>query len=308
MTRLIVGGRTGEVRVPARSVNRMVIVVALTLAALTAGIGLAPDARSASRWAAAPVATIHPGVQTRTPVGQCTADFVFFQGEDVFLGQAAHCAGTGAATETDGCDSGTLPLGIPVRIEGATRPGTMVYSSWIAMQSSGEEDPDTCAYNDFALVRIDPADRASVNPSLPHWGGPTGINREGLPALVPVFAFGNSSLRQGITLLQPKSGTSLGTEGNGWSHQTYTLLPGIPGDSGGPLLDARGRATGILSTVEIAPLVGRNAYRGPGQGPRLRPLARHARAGPRARHRPLQPRPASSRLIGRGPGTASRIA
>jgi hypothetical protein len=28
------------------------------------------------------------------------------------------------------------------------------------MQSLGETDPDTCAFNDLALVRIDPADVA----------------------------------------------------------------------------------------------------------------------------------------------------
>ena len=36
----------------------------------------------------------------------------------------------------------------------------MVYNSWITMQALGETDPDTCAFNDFALVRLDPATRA----------------------------------------------------------------------------------------------------------------------------------------------------
>src|SRR5215207_9162764 len=85
-------------------------------------------------------APIHPGVMTFTAGGQCTSNFVFRDGGGTYLGQAAHCAGTGAATETDGCDSGSQPLGTPVEISGATRPGTMVYSSWLAMQQADETD------------------------------------------------------------------------------------------------------------------------------------------------------------------------
>ena len=43
------------------------------------------------------------------------------------------------------------------------------------MQANGESDPDTCAYNDLALVKIDPADVGKVNPSVPGFGGPTGV-------------------------------------------------------------------------------------------------------------------------------------
>ena len=244
--------------VQVRSVQRALVIVAMVIAAVASGIGLAPDARSASRWAAAPVATIHPGVMTFTPVGQCTANFVFFQGAEVFLGQAAHCAGTGAPTDTEGCGAATLPLGTPVEIEGASQPGTMVYSSWIAMDAAHEQDPEACAYNDFALVRVHPADRAKVNPTIPHWGGPTGLSRAGLPSLASSYGIGNSGLRGGLPLLQPKLGVSFGTAADGWRHSMYSVLPGIPGDSGGPVLDAAGRAIGVLVTVEVAPLVGRN--------------------------------------------------
>jgi hypothetical protein len=118
----------------------------------------------------------------------------------------------------------------------------------------GETDPDACAYNDLALVRIDPADTGKVNPSIPHWGGPTGLNTDGVPAGQQVYSYGNSSLRQGIALLSPKTGLSLGTTGNGWTHPVYTLSPGIPGDSGSAFLDAEGRALGVLSTLSVAPL------------------------------------------------------
>ena len=190
--------------------------------------------------------------------GQCTANFVFTNGTDVLLGFAAHCIGTGAATETNGCDAGSLGLGTPVEIDGASQPGTVVYSSWLAMQAVGESNADTCDYNDLALVRINGSDVANVNPSIPHWGGPTGLNTTGNPALARVYSYGNSSLRLGITQLSPKTGVSLGTDGGGWTHPVYTVTPGIPGDSGSAFLDASGRATGVLSTIAIAPLPASN--------------------------------------------------
>ena len=212
----------------------------------------------AGAWAPAGSATIHPGVQTFTEGAQCTANFVYQDGSNVYIGQAAHCSGTGAATETDGCDSGSLPIGTPVEIDGASRPGTMVYNSWITMQAQGETDPDTCAYNDFALVKIDPADVASVNPSVPGFGGPTGLGSSDAMLGDTVFTYGNSSLRLGVTKLSPKQGTVVQSQGNGWSRDVYTATPGIPGDSGSGFLDGSGNAIGVLSTVQIAPLAGSN--------------------------------------------------
>ena len=112
---------------------------------------------------------------TFTEGGQCTSNFIFQDGSNVYIGQAAHCSGTGGQTETNGCDSGSLPLGTAVEVNGASRPGTLVYNSWLTMQSLGEADSDTCQYNDFALVKLDPADVGSVNPSVPGFGGPTGL-------------------------------------------------------------------------------------------------------------------------------------
>ena len=125
---------------------------------------------------------------------------------------------------------------------------------------SPRPDPNTCQYNDFALVRLDPADRSKVNPTVPHWGGPTGVNTTGNPPLSRLYTYGNSSLRLGITLLSPKTGVSLGTTGGGWSHPAYTVTPGIPGDSGSALLDASGKASGVLSTISVAPLPASNNF------------------------------------------------
>jgi len=230
----------------------------LLAAAIAATLAFAGPAAAEPTWAPAASAPIHPGVQTITEGGQCTANFVFFDGaNNVFIGQAAHCSSTGGSTETDGCDSGSQPLGTPVEVDGASKPGTLVYNSWLTMQANGETDPDTCAYNDLALVKLDPADYGKVNPSIPFWGGPTGIV-DTVAQGEKVLSYGNSSLRLGITQLSPKEGLSLGQTGNGWSHEVYTVSPGIPGDSGSAFINRDGKAFGVLSTLQIAPKVGAN--------------------------------------------------
>ncbi|HMJ79065.1 MAG TPA: hypothetical protein VK507_23975 [Iamia sp.] len=237
---------------PRASHRRLLAAVAALVLSLVAVLAASPA--PASAYAPAAQATIHPGVQMFTNGAQCTANFVFTDSVDVYIGYAAHCAGLGEATDTDGCLAGTLPVGTPVEIDGASQPGTLAYSSWATMQAVGETDANACAYNDLALVRIAPADVAKVNPSIPHWGGPTGLNTTGVPATTRVYSYGNSSLRFGITQLSPKTGISLGTTGGGWTHPVYTVTPGIPGDSGSAFLDAQGRALGVLSTLALAPL------------------------------------------------------
>lgn len=231
----------------------------LLAAASATGVALAAALAAATPAAAThDGATIHPGVQTFTAGAQCTANFVFTDGVDTFLGQSAHCSGTGGSTATNGCTSGSLPLGTPVEVRGASRPGTLVYTSWLTMQAVGETDANACQYNDFALVRLDPADRDRVSPSLPVLGGPTGIDRDGVGTGESVYSYGNSGLRGGASQLSPKEGVSLGTNGGGWNHPVYTLTPGVPGDSGSAFLSSDGSALGVLSTLALAPLAGSN--------------------------------------------------
>jgi hypothetical protein len=220
----------------------LVLLLIVTMAGTTVA---APSSQAA-------VATVHPGVRTVTGDGQCTANFVFTDGRHLYLGQAAHCAGTGEATDTDGCTAASRPLGTKVQIDGATRPGVLAYSSWRTMQARRERDPNRCAGNDFALIRIDPADRPRVDPTMPVWGGPVGVGGV-TRAGDPVYTYGNSDLRLGLAALSPKEGWSAGTDHAGWTHSVYTVTPGVPGDSGSGFLDGRGRAIGVLSTLNFAP-------------------------------------------------------
>ena len=239
-----------------RAVKNLTRVLIIVAAMAIPFVPALPAASAAPTWAPAATATIHPGVQTVTAGAQCTANFVFTSGTTVYIGQAAHCSGTGGNTATNGCTSGSLPLGTPVDV-GGVATGTMVYNSWLTMQSLGETDANTCAYNDLALIQLSPSDAANVNPSVPFFGGPTGLGG-GTAFGDNVYSYGNSSLRLGLTQLSPKRGVSLGDGAGGWTHTVYTVTPGIPGDSGRGFLNANGQAIGILSTVAIAPLAGSN--------------------------------------------------
>ena len=256
------------VSIGASAVLAAAAITATTAPSQAAGKGKGGKTVAVATWAPAEEAAIHPGTQMYTDGAQCTGNFVFTDGAgNVYVGYAAHCAGTGAATDTNGCDAASLPLGTKVDfveggslVTGGTKvgSGTLAYSSWLTMQQRNESDSNACEYNDFALVKVDAADVAKVNPSIPFWGGPVALNTDGTSAGETVYSYGNSSLRGGIEALSPKQGTSLGTTGDGWSHPVYTVSPGVPGDSGSAFLDSEGNAVGTLSTLAIAPLAGSN--------------------------------------------------
>jgi hypothetical protein len=247
--------------------------LALAVAAATSAPAMAAKHKrvtTAQTWAPAATAAIHPGTMMYTDGAQCTANFVYTDGAgNTYVGYAAHCAGTGAATDTNGCNTASLPLGTKVDfVEGGslisegTRVGggTLAYSSWIAMKNAGETDPNTCAYNDLALVKVDSADVSKINPSVPFWGGPTGIDTDGTAAGDNLYTYGNSSLRAGIEELSPHQGVSLGDDpaDGGWSHPLYSVTPGVPGDSGSGFMSDGGLAVGVLSTIGLAPLPASN--------------------------------------------------
>src|SRR5918911_3784948 len=103
--------------------HRLLMATALAIAACALAAG---SAAAAPSWAPASTATVHPGVQTFTNGAQCTANFVFSDGTTTYIGQAAHCSGTGGNTETNGCSAKSLPDGTQVDVTGASRPGVMV--------------------------------------------------------------------------------------------------------------------------------------------------------------------------------------
>jgi hypothetical protein len=213
-------------------------------------VGLLAGAPAAE---AAPSGPIHPGVQTLTSGGQCTSNFIFRDAADMYIGQAAHCSGTGAQTDTNGCASGSLPLDTPVTVTGASRPGTLVYNSWLAMQAAHEADADALrlqrprarearsgrrGQRRFVGARLR---RADGRRRRQHGGG------DGLLIWQLVASCGDRAA-------QPEAGPRRPGRGGGWSRSVYTVTPGIPGDSGSGFMNATGQAIGVLSTLAVLPL------------------------------------------------------
>ena len=208
---------------------------------------------AAPQWAPLADATIQPGVAMYTDGGgQCTSNFIFYDDDDIYIGFAAHCAGTGGQSDTNGCLAGSLPLGTRVDVDGAQHPGHLAFSSWDTMIKEGENtNSDMCRYNDFALVKLDARDHSRVNPSVLHFGGPTGLCEN--PGVEDVISYGNSGLRFGLDPVAPKRGLSLGTSGSGWTTTVYMASPGVPGDSGSGYMDLDHCAWGVTSTLALFP-------------------------------------------------------
>ena len=245
-------------------------VGASTVVAVAGMVAATVPSQATAKYAPASTAKIHPGTMMYTDGAQCTANFVYTDGAGyTYVVYAAHFAGKGSSTDTNGCQTASVPLGTKVDFsndgnlasEGTiVGHGTLAYSSWITEHKLGTKDANTCAYNDLALVKVDAADVGKVNPSVPFWGGPTGIDTNGTAAGDRVYTYGNSSLRAGLSPLSPHTGVSLGDDpaDGGWSHPLYTVTPGIPGDSGSGFMSADGKAVGVLSTLGLAPLPASN--------------------------------------------------
>src|ERR1700709_765338 len=92
-----------------RSIMAILAAACLAAAGLVASTGTAKAAPSLSPPA---TAVIHPGTMMYTDGAQCTANFVYTDGAgNVYVGYAAHCAGTGSSTDTNGCSTQSVPLG-----------------------------------------------------------------------------------------------------------------------------------------------------------------------------------------------------
>lgn len=188
--------------------------------------------------AATPVGTgtcpgVRPGATVRTDKGQCTFNFLF-TGSDGrrSIGTAGHCI---LGDSPIGGDVGeffwTLGGGSVARDDADNRVGEFACAVL--------QDP-----KDFALIRLD--DAVHANPSMCHFGGPTGMNTSTPSLLVVLHYFGNGV---GVgTVLPARSAIAFGMPD---PDHVFAQGVAVPGDSGSGVISGDGRAVGVLVTVGI---------------------------------------------------------
>jgi hypothetical protein len=136
-----------------------------------------------------------------------------------------------------------------------------VYVSTLAM--AGETSAETCRYNDFAVIELDPQFLALANPSLQAWGGPVGgpIPAANPAMMAKAYTVGGTLYRS-QTVAERTAGVPQFREATrpreGWfrafdssqfgAYHTSAEFAGLclGGDSGSPVLDAQGHPLGIV--------------------------------------------------------------
>ncbi len=155
-------------------------------------------------------------------IGLCSSNFVFTRGDDFFLGTAGHCA---------------AGLGWPVTMlflpKGLVRIGEVVL-----LDLPDEEFPFG---TDFALVAIDPELYQHVSPSMPYFGGPTGVYTGSSPEIIQHAGWGLAGM--------PRVGLA-----KEWTPENYFFHgAAIPGDSGSASIVLGGLGAGNITHLWISP-------------------------------------------------------
>lgn len=175
---------------------------------------------------------VRPGGIVRTPHSSyCTMNFVFKDRRgNRYIGTAGHCVIDPSASETWVKGSGPIASDFDGK-----RIGEFVFAHVI--EAGGRP------VHDFALARLDPG--VPVDPEMCAFAGPVGINSdtaELAPTALNFYGHG-----QGISEAAPaRSAVANGTPNK---RTLYAFGPGMLGDSGSGVLDDRGRAVGIISTI-----------------------------------------------------------
>jgi len=189
----------------------------------------------------------------------CTANFIWRDSEQLYIGAAGHCfLGEGPADSRaarqheEGTDTNQRIDAVKVCADctfgGATgllvqgpviELGDVVY----ARQTSPVEDDDGGVGHDFGLVEIKPDQEEAVDPSMPEFGGPTGVSDAAVPAGTPINQYGAGIGNGEVYPTQGSNGSSLGdggTDNDAW----FAALRATPGDSGSPI-QSSAAGTGI---------------------------------------------------------------
>lgn len=202
---------------------------------------------------------IHPDGFT----GGCTANFIWREVDDekseeeldLFIGTAGHCIlqRSGAEASENAARDGEESIDVSdftARIDVDGRFGSVlgitldngdfeeiyVELGEVTYARFGDPDGDGEVGHDFALIEIPDELRGSIDPSIPTFGGPTGIARDPVPEGETVHLYGFGTGYGEVYATSGRSGTSLGDEHIFSNSEWLYGIPMSAGDSGAPLV------------------------------------------------------------------------
>ena len=215
--------------------HRKVMAAGRAGAALPAGVAM-PRRGDAVGMAST---GIRPGTWlvtvTTNPVGfsWCTANFVFEKRGAYGLGTAGHCA----ARDALGGYPDVTAYVVPPPGQGA--PGFYHIGEFVLSRDNGVGE-------DFAMIKIYPEFNGWMNPTMPVWGGPTGVYTSGTPTVVKHFGHGLVVGTGGT----PRAGVApVWDARDGRAFAWYGA--GMMGDSGSAVNVATGEGAGNFTHIVI---------------------------------------------------------
>src|SRR3954468_5228122 len=165
---------------------------------------------------------IHPGTWLITLLDQgylfafCSANFVFKKSTTYGLGTAGHCAGKDGIAPNGVVTAFVVPPPATGKL-----PGFYAIGKFVLSHNNGIGD-------DFAMISIYPQYNSWVRPTMPVWGGPSGVYRSNTPNVVNWVGNGagvgaSGTARSGVAPL--------------WYANSYAWYgPSFEGDSGSGVL------------------------------------------------------------------------
>jgi hypothetical protein len=193
-------------------------------------VGLATTGIRPGTW----LVTIEDGSNGTVGFAWCTANFVFVKSGVYGLGTAGHCAANDALGAFPDVTAYVVP---PVGT--GQLPGFYHIGKFVLSHNNGIGD-------DFAMIQIYPQFNAWMNPSMPVWGGPTGVYTSNSVTAVKHFGHGlgfgaGGTPRAGVaTTMRARGGDAFAWYGTGFE-----------GDSGSAVNDVLGTGVGNFTHIVI---------------------------------------------------------
>jgi hypothetical protein len=187
----------------------------------------------------------------------CSANFVWRDGNRLYLGAAGHCFVSAAnkATHGEGADFDATGVSVDVCVQNCegnfdamTLVGTVVTLGRVAYARQTDPTGTEDVGNDFGVVEIPASAHHLIRPSMPVWGGFRGV--EMMAFGEPACHYGNGVVTGETFVTKARVGVGGGSDGNSW----YGDFVAAPGDSGSGIMGCESNGLSFSGTRVIGVL------------------------------------------------------